>query len=90
MTDDPLRTIAESLGRLTVLAEVAEKRNEAIEESVAGFRAEVKEDNEKRNGRISSLEKWRYGISGGAVLLGLMSPLFVLGIRENIAKLLGI
>ena len=87
---DPLRDIAESLGRLTVLAEVAEKRDESIEKDVSEFRAEVKKDNKERNGRISSLEKWRYGISGGAVLLGLMSPLFVLGIRENIAKFLGI
>lgn len=87
---DPLQDIAESLGRLTVLTETAKERDEAIEKDIGEFRKEVKEDNEKRNGRIGTLEKAWWMARGGAVLLGLMAPLFVLGIRESIAEFLGI
>lgn len=84
---DPLSTIAAVLGRLEERSKIAEERDERIEKDIAGFRQEVKKDNEIRNGRIGILETWKQRVTGGAVLLGLMSPLFVLGIRESIADL---
>lgn len=74
--DDPLSTIAAVLGRL-------DERTEGIQKDVT----QINEHQVAQNGRISALEKWVQRIVGGAVLLGLMSPLFVLGIRESIADL---
>lgn len=73
---DPLITIASVLGRL-------DERTAGIQEDIG----EVKEHQTEQNGRLSILERWIQRIVGGAVLLGLMSPLFVLGIRENIMDL---
>jgi hypothetical protein len=73
---DPLSTIAAVLGRL-------DERTEGIQKDVA----EVKEHQVEQNGRLSMLETWKQRITGGAVLLGLMSPLFVLSIRESIVEL---
>ena len=73
---DPLITIAAVLGRL-------DERTEGIQEDVA----EMKGHQIRQNGRLSVLERWVQRVVGGAVLLGLMSPLFVLGIRESITDL---
>lgn len=90
MPDDPLPLIATTLGKL-------EERTRGIQDDVTEvkkdqkeFREEVKQDNRERNGRIRTLETWRQRITGGVILLGLFAPLFVLGIRESIADLLGI
>ncbi len=73
---DPMTTIAAVLSRL-------ETNQGHIRSGVEGVEKELK----IQNGRISLLEKWQQRILGAAVLLGLMSPLFVLGIRESIAEL---
>ncbi len=87
---DPLVMIAATLGKLEERSETAEKRDERIEQDITGFRQEVKEDNEKRNGRIGSLEVWRQRITGASIFLALFSPIFILGIRESILDLVGI
>lgn len=74
--EDPLSTIAAVLGKL-------EERTK----NTRGEVAEVKEEQENHGNRIGALEKWQQRILGAAALLGLMSPLFVLGIRENIFEL---
>ncbi len=85
--NDPLTSIAATLGKLEERSQVAAERDADIAANLKGFREEVKTDNKERNGRIGALEKWVWGMAGGAALLGLMSPLFVLGIRESIAEL---
>jgi hypothetical protein len=73
---DPLSTIAAVLGRL-------DERSEGIQADIS----EVKEHQIEQNGRITALERWVQRIVGGTALLGLMAPLFLLGIRESIVEL---
>lgn len=75
-SSDPLKTIAAVLGRL-------EERTGNIQDGVD----KIEQHQETQNGRLSVLEGWVQKILGGAILLSLMSPLFVLGIRESIYDL---
>lgn len=88
--DDPLVTIAATLGKLEERSESAAERDERIALELSAFRVEVKEENEKRNGRIGSLERWRYMVTGGAVLAGLAAPITILSIRDSILDLFGL
>lgn len=84
---DPLLKMAEVMGRQVALQEEAANRDERIEKNLLAFRLEVKEDNQKRNGRIGSIERWILAIKAVGAALLVASPLFILGIRESIADL---
>jgi hypothetical protein len=64
------------LGRL-------DERTKNIKETIDGIEVHQKE----QNGRLGVLEKWMQRVLGAGVLMGLMSPLFILGIRDAIAEL---
>lgn len=46
------------------------------------------EREEKMDVRVRGLEAWRTYVAGALALLGLMAPLFMVGIRHEIADLL--
>lgn len=64
------------LGRL-------DERTENIKETIGAMEIHQKE----QNGRLGVLEKWMQRVLGAGVLMGLMSPLFILGIRDAITDL---
>ncbi len=61
-----------------------DERTENIETNIGKIEGHQKE----QNGRLGALEKWQQRIIGAAVLLGLMSPLFIVDVREAVADLL--
>ena len=66
----------ELLGRL-------DERTENIETNVAKIESHQKE----QNGRLGALEKWMQRLVGAGVFLGLMSPLIILALRDEIVGL---
>ncbi len=74
---DPNDPLALILGKLTERSEATNTRVDAVEDT-----------QDDHGGRLGVLETWKQKITGGVILLGLMAPLFVLGIRESIADLL--
>ncbi len=90
MPDDALPLIAETLGELKALTA---SMKEDVGEIKSNFKAHTDPKDsihaiEER--RIGSMEKWMIAIKaiGGALLFA--SPIFIVGIRESIADLLGI
>jgi hypothetical protein len=71
-----MTTIAAVLGKLEERTSNTDKRVETVEEIQAGH-----------GNRLNILETWKQRITGGVILIGLMAPLFVLGIRESIFEL---
>ncbi len=64
------------LGRL-------DERTKNIKETIEGIEVHQKE----QNGRLGVLEKWMQRVLGAGALMGLMSPLFILGVRDAIIGL---
>ncbi|KKN69246.1 hypothetical protein LCGC14_0442410 [marine sediment metagenome] len=64
------------LGRL-------DERTENIKETIEVMEIHQKE----QNGRLGVLETWMQRVLGAGALLGLMSPLFIFGIRDVIVDL---
>ena len=66
----------ELLGRL-------DERTGNIKESLEAIEVHQKE----QNGRLNTLERWMQRVLGAGALMGLMSPLFILGVRDTITDL---
>lgn len=81
MTDEEaLLRAVEVLGRL-------EERTSTTNVVVAEVKTRQDDHEEASDKRFGNLERWQQRILGGAMLLGLMAPIFILGIRESIADL---
>ena len=50
---------------------------------------DLSKEAEKQNGRITALEKWRWMMTGGLILLTALWPLLVYEFRHTIAGALG-
>ena len=70
--------------RMTASAELAKQQHREIQEEIQKDVKEIAEQVDSINDRVDVLEKWRWMIVGGAVVLG-----YVLGHVNLFAKLVG-
>lgn len=70
--------------RMTASAEIAKQQHREIQEEIQKDVKEIADKVETINGRVDVLERWRWMIVGGAIVLG-----YVLGHTNLFAKFLG-